>query len=270
MTGYNPSGAMTFPGYGGGSYGFPFMPQQRQGGAGLNPILAQILQMLQQTQQATDTRLAEKSATFDPSAHYNTGGAPPPFFSGLSAMQRYRDMQMRDIARKEAAQAALLAVQEKQAAEPDPNSQFGRRLALAKSGITKTLETTPVSTLQDGTTFGGDTFSTLSHSKYGTGTNKPLALQNIEREAQGLPPLQKSMYIAPPAVPLKGNAVSPMGNAPLVGGDLQEFFQRAVNAGSPNAGVGSLPTPQAGYPGGAKKMTPAEAALWELATKKKK
>lgn len=255
MIGYNPSGTMTLP-FGGGFNSFaPQLAAQQKIN---NPLLAQVLRMIQETQAANDARLAEKSATFDPRAHYATPGAPPPYFMGLSAMQRYRDMQMRNVARQEAAAAAVKAVQEKQAAE----AAMTQEEKDARGGITREVHK-PFNA-------SGDLlpeFTTLK-TPYGTASNESLDSQNATRALQGLPPIQKSMFIPDPAVPLKGNAVRPMGGKPMMSGDLQEYFQRAVNAGSPNAAALGM-APQAGYPGGPA-MTALDTKLWELATKKKK
>jgi hypothetical protein len=103
-----------------------------QGGQGdYAPILAMILKSLEQTNAASQQRLAAKSAAFDPSAHYNTGGAPPPYFTGLSAAQRYRDMQMRQAAQAEAARAAVAQRQQEQAEAIQP----GTAADLATSNI---------------------------------------------------------------------------------------------------------------------------------------
>lgn len=120
---YNPLAELSMlPGYGGG------------GGSGdFNPILAQILRTLEKVNADSEARMAAKSKTFDPGTYYRTGGAPPPYFTGLSASQRFRDMQMRQAAQMEAAKAAVAAKQREQAAAIQP----GTAADLATSNITR-------------------------------------------------------------------------------------------------------------------------------------
>lgn len=188
----------------------------------LAPLIAQILAMKKEVEAENQMRLEEKAATFDPKAAYRTSGAAIPHLMGLSAMQRYRDMEMRANARNEAARAAVDAVKAQQAAAPAPGSPE----ALAASGVTK--EVIP--------TARGET--TILKTPYGTASNAYI------------PPERKRFTI-------DGQTTR--------GGDLREFFQRAVNAGSPNASAIGL-SPEPGYQG--VPMTDDEAKKWAKVMKK--
>lgn len=215
-----------FTGGGNPLQSLPFDPTQLlpRSGGNLQSVYAQLLLYNKLMKAQENARLAQKSESFDPAMLYKDGGdAGIPHIMGLSAMARYRDMQMRANARAEAARAAVKAVQDKQAAE----AAMTQEQKDAAAGIKRQTDVLPT----------GQPVTVID-TKYGRGSNVPL---------------------------LKGQTKVVGG---MTGPALQEFFQRAVNAGSPNAGVGTLPTPEPGYQG--VPVNPAMEAAMEALLKKKK
>lgn len=179
----------------------------------LAELVAQILMQKKMMDAEQEARISDKVATYDPMEVYRRYGSGLPHLMGLSAMQRYRDMGLRQNATAEAAKAAVAAKQREQ-------EQLAAVNPLAASNITKTV----------GPILNGQPTEVLS-SRYGTGRND----------------------LAPAATnfTVDGRHVG--------GADLQEFFQRAVNAGSPNAAaIGMAPEP--GYQG--VPMSKSDEELW--------
>ncbi len=168
------------------------------------PLAMMLIQRLQMEQEQQE-RLQQKAAAFDPAERYKLFGSGMPHMMGLSAQQRFRDMMMRDQARRQEGAEAVAGLKALQATVPAEGSPEQRSASLAASNI------------QKGVNKNGDVALT---GPYGTG--------HVSKGEK------KSFTI-------DGKKVS--------GGDLKEFFQRAVNAGSPNAGVGTIPLPEAGYQG---------------------